>query len=369
MITMPMVNVYFCSMFLVLLIGHYGINNKVQSKLLVAVSLSLIFAILFIVSGFRTGVGDTYFYKHSYEIVGEKLAAGDMEGIKTLFAEELGFNALMVGLNYITPDPQILVLVMAFITNILNLKSIYKYARPFELGIYLYFATVIFYVTMNGMRQAFVASIFFCLGIQLIKKQKFFRYVILTLFLATFHNSALIFIPLYFIGKKEAWGKLFWWIAGFFIAATTAFRPFMPMVVEMLEGGRYDAYAQDMASGGEGVNTIRILIMLVPLVLAYLVKDDLKQQWEDSSLFIFMSLLNFGFMLLASQYLYFYRVCIYFELFNLALIPRCLGCLKGKISRIAYVYLIGFYALFCYYQVAITWGGNYTNIILGNILG
>lgn len=369
MITLPMVNVYFCSMFLVLLIGHYGINNKVQSKLLIAVSLTLIFTILFVISGFRTGIGDTYFYKHSYKLVGESLAKGDMIAIRNFLDNEIGFNGLLVALNYITPDPQILVILMAFITNGLNLRSIYKYTRPFELGIYLYFATVIFYVTMNGMRQAFVASIFFCFGVEFIKKRKFVRYCILILFLTLFHNSAIILIPLYFVVQKEAWKKLFWIVAAIFGAATTAFRPLMPIVVDMLEGGRYDAYAQDMSNGGEGVNLIRVIVMLVPLILAYFAREDLKEQWEDSSLFVFMSLFNFGFMLLSSQYLYFYRVCIYFELFNLALIPRCIACLRGKIAKVTYVYTIGCYALFCYYQVAITWGGNYTNIILGKLLG
>ncbi|MEG0579281.1 MAG: EpsG family protein, partial [Niameybacter sp.] len=242
--------------------GHYGINNKIQSKVLVAFSLTLIFGILFGIAGFRTGIGDTYFYKHSYEIIGENIARGDMEAVRNLFSDEVGFNALMVGLNYISPDSQLLVIAMAFITNLLNLKSIHKYARPFELGIFLYFATVIFYVTMNGMRQAFVASIFFG-GVRFIIKGNPIKYCVMVLILSLFHSSAIILLPLYFIVRQEAWKKVFWIIAAIFLAATTAFRPFMPIVVDMLEGGRYDAYAQDMTSGGEGVNIIRVMTMLV----------------------------------------------------------------------------------------------------------
>ncbi|MEG1149620.1 MAG: EpsG family protein [Cellulosilyticaceae bacterium] len=362
--TMPMANIYLPSMFLVLLIGHYGVNNKVQSKLMVGFSLTLIFGILFGISGFRTGIGDTYFYKHSYEIVGENIANGNMEAIKQLFEGEQGFNALVVALNYISPDPQLLVIVFAFITNFFNLKSIYKYAKPFELGIFLYFATVIFYVTMNGMRQALVASIFFW-GVRFIIKGNPIKYCLLIALLTLFHTSAIILFPIYFIVRYKAWGKLFWTVAGLFVAAATAFRPLMPIVVEMLEGGRYDAYAQDMAGGGAGVNLIRVMTMLVPLILAYLIKDDLKEQWKESDIFIFMSLFNFGFMLLGAQYLYFYRVCIYFELFNLALVPRALSCIGEKVAKPAYIYTVGCYALFCYYQVVMSWGENYTNILLG----
>lgn len=361
---MLMETVYMYSMFAVLLIGHYGVNNKVRSKALVGFSLTFIFLIIFVIAGFRTGIGDTYFYKHSYTIVGNYLTAGNTEAIQQLFADEIGFNALLVLLNYISRDPQLLVIVLAFITNGLNLSAIYKYSRPFELGIFLYFATVIFYVTMNGMRQALVASLFFW-GIQFILKKKWMPYFCMAFILCLFHTSAVILIPVYFLGYFKAWGKMYWAIAGFFLAATTCFKPIMPKVVELLEGGRFDAYAQDMAGGADGVNIIRIAVMFVPLILAYVVKDELREQWAESDFFLFMSLLNCGFMLLGGQYLYFYRVCIYFELFNLALLPRIIGCMKERLARLTYVYLVVCYSLFCYYQVAgPAWGGlRFSNIL------
>lgn len=359
---MSMACVYLSAMFSVWLIGHYGLNERYRSKVITVVSLGAIFAIIFAISGFRTGIGDTYFYKHSYKLIGQKIEAISVGGALLGTEFEIGFRLLIIGLNLLTSDPQSMVLLCAFITNAFNLHSIYRYAKPFELGIYLYFATVIFYVTMNGMRQALVASLFFW-GVKFIIKGEWKKYMVLVLFLYFFHTSALFLIPVYFIARHKAWGKFFWKMLIGSILFFIIFPVIRPIMVIGLQGSRYVAYGNDMASGGQSVNLIRVLIMLVPLVLAFFERKRLAEQWPDSNVFIFMSLLNFIFIFWSVQYLYFYRVCIYFELFNLALIPRTIACMEKKKGICLYLYLIVFYFVFAYYQVAVCWGERFSNLL------
>lgn len=392
-------------MFTSLVLAHVGINNRVRSKAVVGLTLLIIYGILFIFAGFRSGIGDTYFYKHTYVGVGKALHKEDLEErIKNgegIHAEELadvqrilsaqmniedekqenqedqeveertkfkldgevGFNLLMSGLNRISPDPQLLIIVTSFLTNLFNLTVLYKYSKPFELGIFLYYATVIFYVTMNGLRQALVASVFFFAQRWIIDRQ-WKKYFLLIAVLTTFHTSAFLLFPIYFLGGKKAWNKVFWTITAIGILCVTAFKPMMPTIVGILEGSKYNAYAQDMMSAGAGVNIVRVMVMLVPLVLAYMVKDELAKLPKETDFYLYMSLLNFLFILLGTQYLYFYRICIYFELYNLLLIPRIVTCFSKAKANALYVYIIIFYALFCYYQVAIAWGGEkYINVL------
>lgn len=359
---MTMAQIYLPMMFIFLIIGHYGINSRYQSKLVVGLSLATIWLGLMIVSGFRTGIGDTYFYKHTYKYIGTQLKNMPLNEVLATFDGEQGFYYMIVFLNFISEDPQLLVFICALVTNTLNLYSMYKHSKPFELGIFLYFATVIFYVTMNGMRQTLVASIFFW-AVRFVIKGKPISYMVTVAILTLFHTSAILLFPIYFIVRHKAWDSFFLKlcaVGGFIFAIFPVIRP---IVVKVLCDGQYSAYGVDMATGGEGVSLIRVAVMLVPLILAYLVKDELAIKWKESHIFVYMSLLNFIFILWGIQYLYFYRVCIYFELFNLALIPRMIGCLKKKMAQCAYIALITFYTVFTYYQVAICWGEKFSNIL------
>lgn len=358
-----MASIYLPSMFIVWLIGHYGVNSRYQSKTITWMSLVTIFSILFFISGFRANIGDTYFYRHTFTLIGDKLKYMPVKEVLAEFTGEQGFYYMITYMNLITSDPQILMLVCAFITNALNLYCIYKYAKPFDIAIYLYFATVIFYVTMNGMRQALVASVFFW-SVRFIIKGNWLAYFIIILILRYFHSSAILLLPVYFIARQKPWGKVFWTICGAGVSFFIAFPVFSSFIVTILNDTSYAVYGQDMQVSEQGVSLIRVMIMLVPPVLAYMVRDKLKETWEESSIFIYMSVLNFLFILLGVRYLYFYRVCIYFELFNLALLPRILGCLERKKANCLYVYMIVCYFIFAYYQTVICWGEYYRNILL-----
>lgn len=359
---MSMAMVYLSAMIVVWLIGHYGLNNQYRSRAITYMSLMTIFTILLIISAFRTGIGDTYFYKHIYELIGTNLANSSLGEVITSFDHERGFYTGIALLNMISTDPQLLVIVCAVITNALNLYDIYKFARPFELGIYLYFATVIFYVTMNGMRQALVASIFFW-GVRYIIRGEWKKYLILILLLSNLHTSALLLIPVYYIARHEAWGDFFWKVFTGGVIVFIIFPIIKPVIVMILQDTQYAVYGNDMAQGGESVNLLRVLVMLVPPSLAFTVRKELAKQWKESHIFIFMSMLNFIFILWSIQYLYFYRVCMYFEVFNLALMPRVISCMDKQKGMCIYVYLIICYFIFAYYQVAVCWGEKFSNIL------
>jgi len=351
-----MKNVYFITMLIVYIIAHIGINSKYESKFLSRLSAFVIFVILVIISGFRTGIGDTFFYKHKYMLLVENPVADFKD-------KDVGFTFFMLLLAKLSKDPQILIFVTSFITNLFIVIALYKYSKPFEVGIFLYFGTVLYYVTMNGIRQSMVAAIMLW-AVKYISEGRFIKYTALVLLLSTLHQSAIIFIPLYFLVRTEAWSRTFWITLGSALVFTIAFKPLSGTTAGLLESTVYENYGQDMLTNEETVNSIRVLITLVPLVLAYFVRDRLKNEWPESRIFIYMALFNFIFMLLGTQYLYFYRLCIYFDLFNLILIPKLLQFYGKQKGMSLYVYLILLYLVFCWYQVDL-WHEGYKNVLLG----
>ena len=125
-------------------------------------------ACLFIISGLRNDIGDTYFYKHSYVI-------NDFtwEFVKT--QKDIGFGLLQMLLQKFTDDPQALVFIVAFLTTVLIVTVFYHYSKLFELSTYVYITGGAFLVAMNGLRQMLAAAICF-VAIKYLLNGNFIKY-------------------------------------------------------------------------------------------------------------------------------------------------------------------------------------------------
>ena len=102
----------------------------------------------------------------------------------------------------ISTDPQILIFTVALITNILNVIVFNKYRSYLELQVYIYITSGYYIVTMNGIRQCLAASILF-ICTPLITNGKFKTYALCVILISTIHQSALMFIPIYFVVREE----------------------------------------------------------------------------------------------------------------------------------------------------------------------
>ena len=351
-----MIYVYYGALAITYVIAYLGANSKYNSPVLSRVSKLLIFAVLVIVSGFRSeySIGDTSAYAHSYRL----LASNPEIDIRS---RDAGFGLLMLALLKISDNPQILIFTTAFITNLFIVLTLYKYAKPFELGIFLYFGTVLYYVSMNGIRQSMAGAICFW-AVKFILKRDGLKYFLAILVASTFHQSALLLLPVYFLAGKKAWSKTFWAIVGISTGLVVVFRPFIEFFVKLVEKTSYAGYGQDILNNSASTNILRIFVALIPIVMAFIVRDRLQKEWPESSIFIFMSLFNLIFYMFSTQYLYFYRLCIYFDLFNLVLIPRLLAFYPRKKSVMIYAGIIVFYLAFSGYQV-VGWSDYYRNVL------
>ncbi|WP_139906062.1 EpsG family protein [Clostridium thermarum] len=351
-----MKEIYLVSMFLIYITSLFMSNNKVKPRKVYKLTAIIVFVVLFIISGFRStaSIGDTYFYSHSYRLLVEN-------PYLNISSKDYGFNIFMYLLTRLSSDPQILLIVTSFITNAYITLTLYKHSKPFELGVFLYFGTVMFYITMNGIRQSMVAAILFWASKYILKRdwKKYFPIVII---LSGFHSSAIIFLLIYFLCTREAWGREFWVTLGASLLLVIMFRPMLNVAVKAIESTSYSDYGKDMMTNTTSVNPIRVLVTLVPLVVAYMVKDKIKKSWPEGNMFIFMSLFNFIFMLSGTQYLFFYRMCIYFDLYNLVLLPKLLDYYDKKTRAILYGSILILYSIFCWYQIS-GWDDYYRNIL------
>ena len=314
--------------------------------------LIIIIAIFVLVSGLRSGIGDTYMYRHLYNLIGP--------GYEANGGYEPGFILFFKILKSISSDSQFMIIVTLLIINVLNIVTIYKYSKDsyFELGIFMYVASGYFTVTMNGIRQSLAAAIIFY-ATTLIIKGKFKQYCVVILLMYAVHSSALIMIPVYFIARFKAWEKVTNRVYALAIVGLFLYDPLMKIMVRFFGDSRYAQYA-DFNEGG--ANLLRIAVYLVPVVLAYLKKDIISEKWEYGDIFVNINIICMIVMLFSAYNWIFARFTIYFQLYSFILLPYIVKeCLTGKERRVIYFGLIFCYFIFFYYDQVIAMNMSYSS--------
>lgn len=308
----------------------------------------IIITTLVIVSGLRQNIGDTYFYMHSYSISNFPLQDIQFKG-------EFGFYFIQSMLHRISNDPQILVFTTALVTNILIILVLYKYSRLFEVSIFVFIASGLFTVSMNGIRQTLAASIIFAATNFLIKGNwKGFIFVVLIA--STIHNSALIFIPIYFIVRRKAWSKVTFILLGLALLITLMYNTFSTLLFDALSNTEYGHYS-DFNEGG--ANIFRVGVTGVPLLLAYLGRHKLRELWPKSDYIVNLSMLGLLFMIVSYKDWIFARFDIYFELYSLILFSWIIPLFAKKQQYFVYYSLVVCYLAYFFYEQVITLGIQY----------
>lgn len=318
--------------------------------------------ILILVAGLRSGIGDTKSYMHSYDLLPNNfsyyLSTLKMKG-------DWGFNFFSIIIKTLISDnAQALIFVCSLITITLIFIILYKYCGLLEIGVFTFITTGNYLISMNGIRQYLVSSVLF-LAFPLIYKRKFKVYFTLVLIVSTMHNSALIFIPLYFLVNNKAWEKTTKWIIALGLGIFVTYPITAKLIANFLQGTSYGSnYNEGISLGtvGAGANIIRVLVYFVPVILAYLERDKIRSHEKYYDIIVNMSVLNVIFMLLANTYWIYARYCIYFSLYMIILLCWCIKyAFDNKTRNLLYVYCITFFGFYYWYEIAVSLGQVYTS--------
>lgn len=305
-------------------------------------------ASLVVIAGLRRNIGDTYFYRHSYEIGDFNLAHIDFTG-------DFGFYIFQTFLHYVSDNPQILVFTTALMTNVLIVLVLANYSRAIELSLFVYIALGMFTVSMNGIRQSLAAAIIFA-GTKYLLNGDWKKFMFLVLLAATFHRTALIFIPVYFIVRRKAWTKVTFMLLLIAVVIAFQFETFQQLLFNALNDTQYGHYSHFNEGGA---SMLRAAVTGVPLFIAFLGRKKLRELWPKSDTIVNLALLGFVFMVVATQNWIFARFDIYFGLFGLILISWITQLFVGRDRQFVYYGMIVCYFIFFYYEQVITLGIDY----------
>ena len=185
----------------IVLYFYYKDNNKKSYKL---------FLIFFIVLALFVGLGDMlggydrYIYGELFDNLADQLRIGiPTTSSRLYFAYHSEFA--YVGLNWViahfTRNRYIFIFLYTICMYAVILCNFRKYAKSYSLASVLFMAMVFFF-SFTYLRQMYAAAII-GLSIKYIIERKFLKFCAILLVAFSFHNSAIVFFPMYFIANKK----------------------------------------------------------------------------------------------------------------------------------------------------------------------
>jgi transmembrane protein EpsG len=319
----------------------------------IAVILPIVF--FTVVAALRKNVGDTFFYAHSFELMGD-----DNIVSFNLFTTSM-FSFFQNIIRNLTDDPQWLIAFTAVFATPIPIFILYKYSYPFDLALYLFLAYGYFGGLMNGVRQYMATAIFLCATRYLfsMKRGAFFKYAIIVLLAYFMHSSALIMIPIYFVVRRKAWQLGSYVLILGSVVAVVIFDKIMPSFLSALETTSYSGYATNgwFTNGQEtGTSVFRVLVTLAPLILAYMNRDRMKLLGHIGDILINLAFINVAIYTLSLYNWIFARVAIYMSIYFIILlvwvIYNAVNPKERSIYYTACVLLFFIYSRFISYMIS-----------------
>lgn len=235
--------------------------------------------------------------------------------------DEPGISIIANILYRFTDNGAYFIFATASITVTLFVITLSKHTDDFFFVVMLYIF-IAWTGCFNAVRQYMAAAVFFA-GHRLLYERKFIKYCILVFAAASFHISALVLLPLYFIVTKTLnFRKIILIItAGIALVFSYDFLFNLSDIMknEELEGATTQ-YAQNE------IHPLRIAIALAPLIVYFFLKFQNKTFTDEENIYMSMMIINFALIFATANSAYLNRITIYFKAF----IPLALCFLCNK---------------------------------------
>ena len=192
---------YLTIFFVVVILYAATIRNPQSNGTLMGV---MAFLGIFVGISDMLGGYDRYIYGACFDELTD--AMHDGRSIYTLalfrmYAKEFGYCLLNFGVGLLTSNRYIFILVVSLIIYICLYFSFKRHTNNYAFAVIL-FLGLWFFFSFTYLRQVLGASIAW-LAIRYVIERDLKRFLIVVFVAATFHNSAIIFLPLYFIPVKS----------------------------------------------------------------------------------------------------------------------------------------------------------------------
>lgn len=340
---------YLTWFFASVIICYATLHFKRKTQILVS-TIYLMALALFVGLSDMLGGYDRYIYSEVFDYMANERTAGGNPFLSEAFMyfkTEFGYGTLNVIISYITSNRYIFILIVTLIVYSLVIVSIRKYVdnAPFAVIIFM---GMWFFFTFTYLRQVLGASIAW-LAYRYIIERDIKRFLLVWFIAYSFHNSALIVLPIYFLPVKKFKRKHVLMIM--FIAFVIGLTPFPQAIfsayqeIDSIRGN--ESYAID--AGFRWAYLLEVLFFLYVILLNY---DDISEKKEH------IGMLNVALVFCAILLIFIRsenggRLGWYFMIGMMCTMSNL--CVKNRVRVLKSGVLLMFVCLFLYIRVYAGW--------------
>ena len=193
--------IYFL-IFFIILFTYIGTNNK--SKDIKYLFVVMTFLAIFVGISDMLGGYDRYIYGELFDSMADVTKSKGNPWASYAFqfyGNEFGYGTLCALISYITKNRYIFILIVTIITYVLLFISLRDYTTNYPFAVLLFLA-LWFFFTFTYLRQVLSVTTAW-LSIRYISRRDLKRFLLIWFIAYSLHNSAIIFLPMYFVPIKK----------------------------------------------------------------------------------------------------------------------------------------------------------------------
>ena len=182
----------------------YLTNPKGISRNTLGLAIFLIFLSLFVGFSDMFGGYDRYIYGEVFDNIANittEHGSYTEEGCFLFFPGEFGYTALNILISFYTENRYIFILSITLITYLLLFIDLKRYTENYSFALIL-FMGLWFFFSFTYLRQVLGATVAW-LGIRYVIRRNLLKFLLVCFIAFSIHNSAIVFVPLYFIPIRK----------------------------------------------------------------------------------------------------------------------------------------------------------------------
>ncbi len=188
--------------YIVALVAFFILAKPSQSSGMF-LSLFFLYVVIFIGLGDMIGGYDRYIYGEMFDLVADELRGSrDMETMmSTVQGNEYGYFAWEYVVAHVTSNRYMFILLSTLLMYVLYFIAFRTCIENYPVAT-LMFLGLFYYFTMTYFRQVLACG-FIWIGIKYVWERKFIKFMLFLVLAYSFHSSALIFFPFYFVPIRK----------------------------------------------------------------------------------------------------------------------------------------------------------------------
>lgn len=190
-------------LFLIPLVFYISMGKRgAKSRAFLGTYLTLL--ALFVGMGDMLGGYDRYIYGELFDSMADVTRAGgnpwESESFE-FYRSEFGYGTFCALLTFVTANRYIFIFITTLVIFFLLYKSIEEYTEDYPMAV-IVFMGLWFFFTFTYLRQVLSATIIW-FSVRHVINRNLARFLLVWFIAYSFHNSAILFLPVYFIATKR----------------------------------------------------------------------------------------------------------------------------------------------------------------------